>query len=67
MSQLNLYAADDPDSDLVVDYKKTDVLKVLPRRSINFVIDTTGTGLSLVSLPPPVPFCLTDLSASASL
>ena len=50
---LSSYDADNADSSIVIDYKKMDVLKAIPRRSINFVIDTTGTGLSLVSFPPP--------------
>ena len=59
VSSLDQFNADKADNRLVIDYKKTDVLKVIPCRSINFLIDAIGAGLSLVSFQPPD--CFTKL------
>lgn len=59
VSSLDQFNADNADNRLVIDYKKTDVLKVNSRRAINFLIDSIGTRLSLVSFQPPD--CFTQL------
>jgi hypothetical protein len=66
-SKLQLWTEGHANSNPVIDYTSIDLLKAIPHRSINFIVDTTSTGLSLVSLL--LLYCAdsTDILASTTL